>query len=150
LQRDGGEILYIDLSGDGHKLGGSSFAQILNGIGDQAPTVRDAGYVKLVFDSLQALIREDKILAGHDVASGGLITTLLEMCFADNNLGADLDLGGIGETDTIKLLFSENCGVVIQARDASVAKALEAQGVHCVPIGRATSSNTMAIKNKGV
>lgn len=150
LQRDGGDILYINLSKDTHKLGGSSFAQILNGIGDQAPSVLDPAYVKVVFDSLQRLIRGGKILAGHDVASGGLVTTLLELCFADNDLGADLDLGPIGEADTIKLLFSENCGVVIQAEDGSVAEALREDGVEFFVLGRALSSNTLRIKNQGV
>src|SRR5690606_13761346 len=150
LQRDGGDILYIDLSGDGHKLGGSSFAQILNGIGDEAPSVLDAAYVKVVFNSLQRLIKAGKILAGHDVASGGLVTTLLELCFADNDLGAELGLGPIGETDTIKLLFAENCAVVIQAKDASVAEALTADGVAYAVLGKAVASNTLKIKNNGV
>ena len=83
LQKDGGDIYYINISKDSHKLGGSSFAQILNGIGDEAPSVLEADYLKTVFNTLQKLIKDDQILAGHDVASGGLITTLLELCFAD-------------------------------------------------------------------
>lgn len=150
LQREGGDILYINLSRDDHKLGGSSFAQILNGIGDQAPSVLDPEYFKTAFDSLQELIKDGKILAGHDVGSGGLITTLLEMCFADNDLSAELDLTPIGETDIVKLLFSENCGMVLQAQDASVAERLEASGIDCVRIGKATPTNVLRIKNHGV
>ncbi len=150
LQGDGGDILYINLSRDGHKLGGSSFAQILNGIGDQAPSILDAEYFKTVFNGLQELIKEGKILAGHDVASGGLITTLLEMCFADNDLSAELDLTPIGEADIIKLLFAENCGLVLQAKDGSVADRLEALGIDCVRIGRPSSTNILEIKNQGV
>src|SRR5690606_16703540 len=127
-----------------------SFAQILNGIGDQAPSVLDAEYFKSVFNSLQELIKDGMILAGHDVASGGLIATLLEMCFADNDLSAELDLTPIGEPDIIKLLFSENCGLVLQARDGSVAERLEALGIDCIRIGKPSSTNILGIKNHGV
>ncbi|MDF0716319.1 phosphoribosylformylglycinamidine synthase [Muricauda sp. 334s03] len=150
LQKDGGNIYYINLSKDNHKLGGSSFAQILNGIGDEAPSVLDAGYFKTAFNMLQKLIKDGQILAGHDVASGGLITTLLELCFADNDLGADLDLSNLGEQDIIKLLFSENIGVVFQAKDASVENELKAMGVEFTKIGTPTSESTLKIKNNGI
>jgi phosphoribosylformylglycinamidine synthase len=85
LQRDGGSIYYINLSQDEYKLGGSSLAQTLNTIGKDAPTIKDSASLKSVqYDS--GINLEDNILAGHDIGSGGLITTLLEMCFADNNL----------------------------------------------------------------
>ncbi|MHA7864621.1 phosphoribosylformylglycinamidine synthase [Flagellimonas marinaquae] len=150
LQKNGGDIYYINLSKDGHKLGGSSFAQILNGIGDEAPSVLDADYFKSAFNTLQKIIKNNQILAGHDVASGGLITTLLELCFADNDLGADLDLSSLGEPDSIKLLFSENSGVVFQAKDASVENELKAAGIAFTKIGTPTSQNTLNIKNNGV
>lgn len=150
LQKDGGDIYYINISKDKYKLGGSSFAQILNGIGDEAPSVLDANYVKTVFNTLQELIKNGQILAGHDVASGGLITTLLELCFADNDLGANLDLSSIGEQDIIKLLFSENTGVVFQAKDDSVEKVLEASGVEFAKIGTPASESTLKIKNNGI
>ncbi|QQX76386.1 phosphoribosylformylglycinamidine synthase [Aequorivita iocasae] len=148
LQRNGGSIYYINISQDDFKLGGSSFGQILNAIGNEAPTVKSAEYVKTVFNTLQELIRDEKILAGHDVASGGLITTLLEICFADVNLGADLDLSGLGETDLVKVLFSENCGVVIQAsEDASVEKMLAENNIDFKKIGRVSENETLSINN---
>src|SRR5690554_643229 len=148
LQKDGGSIYYINISQDDFKLGGSSFYQILNAIGEDAPTVKSADYVKTVFNTLQEVISEGKILAGHDVASGGLITTLLEMCFANLELGADLDLSTIGEADTIKLLFSENCGVVVQAsEDALLEKTLSEKGIKFHKIGNVTNSEVLRIKN---
>ncbi len=148
LQKGGGSIYYINVSQDEYKLGGSSFNQILNAIGNEAPTVKSAEYVKTVFNTLQELISEEKILAGHDVASGGLITTLLEMCFADLNLGADLDLTSLGEKDTVKLLFAENCGVVIQASDdASIEDTLTSKGIDFKKMGSATDMETLHIKN---
>jgi phosphoribosylformylglycinamidine synthase len=148
LQRNGGSIYYINISQDDFKLGGSSFGQILSSIGNDAPTVKSAEYVKTVFNTLQELIKEDKILAGHDVASGGLITTLLEMCFADVNLGADLDLSNLGENDLVKVLFAENCGVVIQASDdASVEKMLSENNIDFKKIGTVSENETLHIKN---
>lgn len=148
LQKGGGSIYYINISQDEYKLGGSSFYQILNAIGEEAPTVKSAAYVKTVFNALQELISDEKILAGHDVASGGLITTLLEMCFADLSLGADLDLSAIGEKDSVKLLFAENCSLVIQASDdTSVEKLLSSKGIVFKKIGRVTDIETLRIKN---
>jgi phosphoribosylformylglycinamidine synthase len=90
FKKKAGNIYYINLSQDNFKLGGSSFGQIVNKIGDEAPNIQDANYIKNVFNTIQNLIKQHKFVAGHDVASGGLITTLLEMCFADNNIGAGI------------------------------------------------------------
>ena len=119
LQIDGGNIYYINISQDDFKLGGSSFNQTLNTIGNESPDVKNTAFVKETFNTIQNLIQKDAITAGHDIASGGLITTLLEMCFADVNLGANFDISSLNEEDTIKVLFAENSGIVFQA-DASV------------------------------
>ncbi|MDO6601731.1 phosphoribosylformylglycinamidine synthase [Arenibacter palladensis] len=150
LQKNGGDIYYINLSQDSYKLGGSSFAQILNTIGDEAPTINNTDNFKNVFNTLQGLILNGQILAGHDVASGGLITTLLELCFADLDLGAILDLTAIGESDTIKLLFSENAGIVFQAKDNSVEKVLANAGIEHFKIGSVSTKATLNIKNQGM
>lgn len=150
LKKSGGSIFYINWSQDDFKLGGSSFAQIQNSIGQAAPDVLDAAYVKTVFNTIQALIHDDAILAGHDVASGGLITTLLELCFAETDLGANLDLSTIAKqpTDSAKLLFAENAGVVLQAKDDSkVIEAFTAAGIDYHLIGEVTDGAYMHIAN---
>jgi len=146
LQKNGGDIYYINLSQDDYKLGGSSFAQILNKIGNEAPTIKNAENFRNTFNVIQNLIEAGKIQAGHDIGSGGLITTLLEMCFADVNLGADFDLSNIGESDTTKLLFSENIGIVFQA-DPSVEATFKQHNIVFLNIGKATESNAVNIKN---
>jgi len=129
-------LFYIDLSNDKRKLGGSSFAQIINGIGNDCPDITDAGYFVKAFNTLQKLIDSELILAGHDISAGGLITTLLEMTFADNNLGIDIDLSELNEKDPAKVLFAENTGVVIQVKDAEkVSEILNAEGVKFLNIG---------------
>ena len=147
FQKNAGDIYYINLSQDEFKLGGSSFAQILNTIGNEVPNVQSASYVKTVFNTIQNLIKDDKIVAGHDVASGGLITTLLELCFAENNLGAALDLSALGEKDSFKMLFAENSGIVFQSRDKSVEAILSEANIEFFNIGNVTSNDVLSIIN---
>lgn len=148
LSKNAGSIYYINLSKDNFKLGGSSFAQILNRIGKEVPTIKDAAYFKKAFNVIQELILNDQVVAGHDVGSGGLITTLLEMTFADVNLAANYDLSGLGEHDTVKALFNENIAVVLQAKDDNAFEAALAQsGVVAVKIGTAVEGTTVSFKN---
>jgi len=146
LKKNGGNIYYINLSQDDFKLGGSSFAQVLNKIGNEVPTIKNAANFKTAFNVVQELIKADKIQAGHDIGSGGLITTLLEMCFADVNLAADYNLDLLCEEDTIKVLFSENIGIVFQA-DASVETILNENKVAFFNIGKVKEGDTVTIKN---
>ncbi|MBQ0788935.1 MAG: phosphoribosylformylglycinamidine synthase, partial [Oceanihabitans sp.] len=147
LKKNAGNIYYINISEDSYKLGGSSFAQVLNKVGKETPTIKDAAQFKNTFNTIQQLIKDDKIVAGHDVASGGLITTLLELCFADTNLGAELDLSDLAEKDSIKLLFSENAGIVFQSSDASIEKVLTEANIAFFNIGKVTESDTLSIIN---
>src|SRR5690554_1652253 len=147
LKKEAGPIYYINVSKDQFKLGGSSFSQILGQLGNEAPDVKDAAYVKTVFNTIQGLILKDKIVAGHDVASGGLITTLLEMCFADNNIGAEFDLTALMEEDSFKVLFAENAGIVFQAKDASIVEELKANNIDFHEIGKVVEGDFVSIIN---
>ena len=146
LSKSAGSIYYINLSKDKLKLGGSSFAQVLNKIGSDVPTIKDAAYFKKAFNTVQELIMEDQIAAGHDVGSGGLITTLLEMCFAGYNLDADLDLTGLNEPDIIKALFNENIAVVLQAENDRVFEdKMASNGIEFVKIGVPSEGHELKI-----
>jgi len=147
FKKQGGDIYYINLSQDDFKLGGSSFAQILNKVGNNTPNTKDAKYVKTVFNTIQKLIKDNQIIAGHDVASGGLITTLLELCFADVNLGAALDITALNQKDSCKVLFSENSGIVFQSKDASIEKTLTDANIAFHNIGKVTNSDTLSVIN---
>ena len=68
FKANAGSIYYINISQDAFKLGGSAFGQVLNKIGNETPNVKSASYLKNVFNTLQDLIKKDKIVAGHDVA----------------------------------------------------------------------------------
>ena len=143
LKKEGGDLYYINLSKDEYKLGGSSLAQVQNHIGKVTPTIKDAGYFATVFNTIQQLIRADKILAGHDISAGGMLTTLLEMCFADNDLSANIDLSGIKEPNLVKILFAENSGLVFQAKDDSVKEILQAANIDYLNIGKVQKGDTL-------
>ncbi len=149
LQENGmtnSSIYYINLSQDDFKLGGSSFAQIQNKIGNKTPTIKNSNFFKNAFNTIQELILDNQILAGHDIGSGGLITTLLEMCFADNNLGAKLSFDDFDEKDLVKILFSENIGIVLQAKDDLVFEnILKKNNVEFYKLGNVTNSNNLEI-----
>lgn len=144
LKKNGGSIYYINLSGDRPKLGGSSLAQVLNAVGSEAPDVKDAAQLGLIFNTLQELIGLGLVEAGHDIGSGGLITTLLEMTFADVDLGARIDLSALGETDLVRVLFAENIGVVIQAGEEAEAILAE-RGIVCHKIGNPVSKAELTV-----
>jgi phosphoribosylformylglycinamidine synthase len=143
-------LLYIGLSRDSFKLGGSCFAQSMNKLGDEPPTVRDSGYFSRVFDLMQELIGEGKILAGHDISAGGLIVTLLEMCFARPGAGMQVDLDEIPENDLIKILFSENPGLVIQVDPGSrVTDILQRNNITYYNIGTYVDSGIVSVRKSG-
>lgn len=148
LKKNAGSIYYINLSKDNFKLGGSSFAQVLNKIGQEVPTITDASYFKNAFNAVQELVANEQIAAGHDIGSGGLVTSLLEMTFADVNLGAKYDLTALNEKDTVKALFNENIALIVQAKDdATLEQALAAKGVEAVKIGTVTTDEKVSFTN---
>ncbi|MGB1430552.1 MAG: phosphoribosylformylglycinamidine synthase, partial [Flavobacteriaceae bacterium] len=136
-----GKLYYVSMSDSSYHLGGSAYAQMQNCVGSQAPDVSDATQFKTNFDALQELIKNEGLFAGHDIGSGGLITTLLEMCLAENRVGLQIDLSAFDE----RILFAENPAVVIQA-SAESAKYLIDKGVSIVEIGEANESDVLNVK----
>ncbi len=150
LKSTGGGIYYLNMSGVDHELGGSSFAQIMNKVGNKAPSIASAEQFKTSFNLIQQLIDEGAILAGHDIGSGGLITTLLEMCFAQTDLGAKFDLTSIGQNDAIRLLFAENVGIVFQVevnKENAVVDLFQRHNLGLIKIGMPTKGKELSIKN---
>ncbi|MDR2475383.1 MAG: phosphoribosylformylglycinamidine synthase [Bacteroidales bacterium] len=116
-------LYYVDFSSDKLQLGGSAFAQSLNRIGDEVPTVRNVDYFNDAFCIIQLLISKGLILSGHDISAGGLLTALLEMCFGNRNGGLSIDLSiPFATGDIVTLLFSENPAVIIQVREWQIVE----------------------------
>lgn len=145
-------LYHIDFSFDKLKLGGSAFAQSLGKVGDEVPCVQDAEYFRDAFLAVQELINKGLVLAGHDISAGGLITTLLEMCFANVEGGMEIDLDKMKEQDLVKILFAENPGIVIQVSNKhkeEVKKILEDAGVGYIKIGKPTDERHILVSKDG-
>ena len=144
---------HIDFSFDTLQLGGSAFAQSLNKVGSDVPTVKNPEYFRDAFLAIQQLVNEGLIMAGHDISAGGLITTLLEMCFANTEGGMEINLDKFQNTDIVKALFAENPGVVIQVSDKNapaVKKILDDAGVGYLKIGTPTEERHILVSKDSV
>ena len=144
-------LYHIDFSFDEQRLGGSAFAQSLGKVGSDVPTVQDAEYFADCFNAVQDMIGKGWIMAGHDISAGGLITTLLEMCFANTEGGLRINLHDIVGDDMVKALMAENPGVVIQVSDKhkeEFKKYMEDAAISYAKIGfPVPSERTIVVKN---
>ena len=146
-------LLHIDFSIDKLRLGGSAFAQSLGYVGSDVPTCKSADYFRAAFNAVQQLIDKRLVIAGHDISAGGLITTLLEMCFANVEGGMKINVDGLKEPDLVKILFAENPGVVIQIANSNktaVKKVLDDAGVAFVEIGKPSDERHILVSQDGI
>lgn len=147
----GTKVFYIDFSKDSAKLGGSSFAQVLNKVGTETPDVLDSQYFAKAFMTVQKLISKGEILAGHDISSGGLITALLEMTFPSSQIGLKVKMDRLREKDLTKALFAENPGVLIQVANPERTRAvLENHGLTYISIGEVTLDSKVILLGTGL
>ena len=141
IYNDSGSIYKIDFSSDILKLGGSALYQSQNKIGSTAPDIKDSEYFKKAFNTIQKCIKSNIIFSGHDISSGGLIVTLIEMCLASDNYGLEINL--INQ-DILKNLFSENHGIIIHANE-EIEQILSSKGINFEKLGKVKRSNTIVI-----
>jgi phosphoribosylformylglycinamidine synthase len=146
LNRDEADttLILIDLGKGQHRMGGSILAQTLNCEDGAVPDLDDAKDLVNLVKAINALRAKSQLLAYHDRSDGGLFACVCEMAFA-GNVGVALNVDmllveGDGITDsrmevgdsknwagqvgvrreelTLKALFSEELGVVIQVSTA--------------------------------
>lgn len=149
--RRNSRLYYIPMSGNTPLcLGGTALAQTMNRLGQEAPAI-DPGYFKTAFNAIQTLVKRRRLMAMHDVSAGGLLTTLLEMTFANTKGGLDINLDDMARQytdDVVKLLFNENPAVVLQVSEAgaeALEKDLAEAGVKAFMIGRPSSGRSVNI-----
>ena len=143
---------HIDFSFDELRLGGSAFAQSLNKVGSDVPTCKNPEYFRDAFNAVQELVNRGLILAGHDISAGGLLTTLLEMCFANTDGGMEISLDAFPHNDLVKILFAENPGVVVQVADKNKAEfkhVLEEAGVGFIRLGAPSEERHILVSKDG-
>ncbi|HEX7015237.1 MAG TPA: phosphoribosylformylglycinamidine synthase [Cyclobacteriaceae bacterium] len=145
LDEPGSAILYIDFSSGPAALGGTAFAQVVGQLGDEIPDVADEALFQNGFAAVQQLIREERILSGHDISAGGIITALLEMCFPTPGVGMDVSLPESGE-DLIRFLFSEKPGVLIQVKDPDYVTTLfSGRGIPVHSLAKVTEERVLKV-----
>ncbi|WP_334106529.1 phosphoribosylformylglycinamidine synthase [Methylobacillus sp.] len=118
LRTDLGEtrLILIDLGAGKNRMGGSALAQVYGSVGNAAPDLDDADSLKHLFNAVQKLNREGRVLAYHDRSDGGLFATLVEMAFA-GRCGLEIDITELG-ADAVAALYNEELGAVLQVRAA--------------------------------
>lgn len=140
-------VYHIDFSFAPLALGGSALAQSLGKLGNETPSVDEPEYFRDAFAAVQELIAGGYVLAGHDISAGGLVTTLLEMCFPNSKGGLKIDFSAIPETDLVKLLFAENPGVVLQLKNLEEAEEiLRSNSIGFAKIAQLSTERTLDIK----
>lgn len=145
-------LYHIDFSFDQLRLGGSAFFQSLNKVGSDVPRPTNPEYFRSAFNAVQELVCKNLLLAGHDISAGGLITCLLEMCFANTKGGLEIKLDGFKETDLIKILFAENPGVVVQVSNEhkdEFKKVLEEAGIGYTKLGKPIAERHILAEKDG-
>ncbi len=151
-------LVLVDLGKGRMRMGGSILGQVLNQAGDEVPDLDDAQDLVRLVDAVNALRAQGRILAYHDRSDGGLFAAAAEMAFAGHvGVALNVDMlvtegdgisdsrmdagdaknwaGQIGarrEELTLKALFNEELGVLLQVRTAErneVMQVLRAHGL---------------------
>jgi len=147
-----GKLILVEFGskdGSRKRCGASAMAQAYNQIGDDVPDMDDIGTFRNAWETTQALVREGKISAGHDVSDGGAVVSALEMAFPSTTAGLDIELPGPNATAA---LFAEELSVIVEVAsgdEGAVLKAYESKGVCARSIGSVTNDGKVSIKFAG-
>ncbi|SMG11419.1 phosphoribosylformylglycinamidine synthase [Marivirga sericea] len=148
VPQDKTQLVYINMGKGSFELGGSAFAQTKASLGEKTVEIKSAEHFKIAFDAVQKLIKADKVLSGHDIGSGGLITSILEITFPHQNLGLELNFNSFAEKDLTRLLFSEQPGLLLQIENEAIIQELKQAGIDITLLGNVVTSNKIEIKNE--
>ena len=140
------ELIYINFCQD-LNLTGSAFYQTLSSIGDNVYNTKSAQDIRQIFKVIQELIISNNIFSGHDISSGGLITSLLEMNFPNTTGGLNIDLDQFGEEDLLKILFNESPGILFQINKSGKNKLINNK-IEFICLGNSIEERKLKIKFK--
>ena len=151
-----GVLLLLELSGkpvETKHLGGSAWAQIMGRDAElETPDMLDPSLMNRAFVTVQRLAQEALVQACHDVSSGGLVTTVLEMAMS-GDAGARLTLplhvsSSSPSVSAEAALFAEELSLVLELKRQDVTRVravLESQQVPHLIIGTSTPQREMVI-----
>ena len=142
------KILHVKLN-DKKRLAGSIFSQVTESQFQETPDIDDMQLLNIMFNTVQGLVAQNKILALHDISDGGLMITLLEMAFT-KKVGLDLSLDKLAKDDLNSTFFSEEAGIVIQVAEKffdEVTHELTKVGLIAASVGEISSSKEIVISS---
>ena len=149
-------LVLIDLGRGRMRMGGSILAQVLDQSGDETPDLDDPKDLIALVNAVNALRAQGRILAYHDRGDGGLLATVAEMAFAGHvGVAINVDMlvtegdgisdsrmetgdaknwaqqvSGRREELTLRALFNEELGVVLQVRTAERTQVMQTLREH--------------------
>lgn len=153
---DDSTLVLVDLGRGKMRMGGSILGQVLGQTGNETPDLDDAKDLIALVDAVNDLRAKGQILAYHDKGDGGLLATVAEMAFAGHvGVAINVDMlvtEGDGISDsrmdsgegknwasqisgrrddmTLRALFNEELGAVLQIRTADRAAVLQTLREH--------------------
>ncbi|XP_045446470.1 phosphoribosylformylglycinamidine synthase [Melitaea cinxia] len=119
LLQEGAALIHVPVTPGKYRLGGSSLAQCYKQLGQTPPDLDDPTVLKALFKVTQKLLKENKLISGHDISEGGFITTVLEMGIGGIR-GLNIDLKVENNVSVIEALFNEELGIVIEVDQSNV------------------------------
>ena len=173
-------LVLVDLGRGQHRMAGSILGQVLGQAGDTVPDLDQTEDLVQLVHAVNDLRAQGKILAYHDRSDGGLMATACEMAFAGQvGVALNVDLlitEGDGISDsraeygdtknwtaqvsarreelTLKALFNEELGVLLQVRTSernAVMQTLRAHGLskHSHFVGKTRPASSAIAKGQG-
>lgn len=139
------ELIYINFC-QGLNISGSAFYQTLSSLGTIINDSKSPKEIINIFNTIQDLIISNMILSGHDISSGGLITSLLEMNFPNSSYGLKLSTNGFKENDLLKILFNESPGIIIQT-NKNIYEVLDSKNIKYIKLGKLIEERKLFIKH---
>jgi phosphoribosylformylglycinamidine synthase len=140
--------LFLIKLNDKHRMAGSIFSEVTESKYKDTPDIDSVDDFKSMFTCIQEMISNQRILSIHDISDGGLITSLLEMCFT-KKVGMRLDLSGIDNIN--EQLFSEESGFVIQVKkddSNTIIESLNKKGLIVKEIANIEDKNFTIVKEE--
>ena len=116
----GSNLLFVKMNNK-NRLAGSIFSEVTQEDFADTPDVDNVTELKDLFNTIQSLVKDQKVLALHDISDGGLASALAEMCFT-KKVGMDISLPDINLNDINANLFSEEVGLVLQVEEEESSK----------------------------
>ena len=140
--------LFLIKLNDKNRMAGSIFSEVTESKYKDTPDIDSVDDFKSMFTCIQEMISNQTILSIHDISDGGLITSLLEMCFT-KKVGMRLDLSGIDNIN--EQLFSEESGFVIQIKkddSNTIIESLNKKGLIVKEIANIEDKNFTIVKEE--